>query len=230
MAINFLRSDIVGVGNGVKVLVYGRAGVGKTTLIATAPVPFIISAENGLMSLRHFQIVGAEVKTYDDMLEIYNWMIGSAEARQFATICLDSVTEIAERILENEKFANKDPRKAYGETHDKVLSLLRKFRDISHKNIYFSAKQESIKDEVTGLSLYGPSMPGRQLGPALPYLFDEIFNLGIAKTPQGQEYRYLRTAPDNQYDAKDRSGALQPFEPADLSAIFNKIRSSGAIQ
>lgn len=228
--INFIRTDISGIANGVKVLVYGRAGAGKTTLIATAPAPFVISAENGLMSLRKYQIVGAEVHTYEEMKEVCDWLHGSAEAKQFATVAMDSVSEIAERILENEKASNKDPRKAYGETQDKVLSILRRFRDIPGKNIYFSAKQEAAKDEVTGMVLNGPSMPGRQLGPALPYLFDEIFNLNIGKTPDGQEFRYLRTRMDNQYDAKDRSGVLDTFEPPDLTRIFNKIIASGAIQ
>jgi len=37
---------------GINVLVYGRAGVGKTTLIRTAPKPIIISIERGLLPLR----------------------------------------------------------------------------------------------------------------------------------------------------------------------------------
>jgi RecA-family ATPase len=38
--------------NGIKVLVYGHAGAGKTTLGATMPVPIIISAEGGLLSIK----------------------------------------------------------------------------------------------------------------------------------------------------------------------------------
>lgn len=35
--------------NGVKVLVYGKAGAGKTSLIPTLPHPVVLSAEGGLL-------------------------------------------------------------------------------------------------------------------------------------------------------------------------------------
>ena len=50
MAIN-LKSTATIASSGVKVLVYGQAGSGKTTLIRTAPAPLILSAEAGLLSL-----------------------------------------------------------------------------------------------------------------------------------------------------------------------------------
>ena len=69
-------------------------------------------------------------------------------------------------------------------------------------------------------------MPGARLGAELPYLFDEVFQIGIGKTPDGVEYRYLRTHPDIQSEAKDRSGCLDALEPPDLTHIFNKIIST----
>ena len=50
MAIN-LKTTATIESSGVKVLVYGQAGSGKTTLIRTAPAPLILSAEAGLLSL-----------------------------------------------------------------------------------------------------------------------------------------------------------------------------------
>ena len=40
--------------SGVKCVVYGPAGGGKTRLLATAPSPIILSAEKGLLSLKKF--------------------------------------------------------------------------------------------------------------------------------------------------------------------------------
>ena len=93
----------------------------------------------------------------------------------------------------------------------------------SGKHIYMSAKQESIKDETAGITLYGPSMPGSKLGGQLPYLFDEVFKLGLGRTTEGVEYRYLQTRPDFQSDAKDRSGTLDAMEQPDLTHIINKV-------
>jgi hypothetical protein len=209
--------------HGVKILCYGKAGTGKTTLCATAPNPVIISAEAGLLSLRGHEIPVIEVRSIDDLMEAYQWATESEEATHFETVCLDSLSEIAEVVLLHAKKTTKDPRQAYGELIEKMGNTVRAFRDLSGKHVYMSAKQESIKDETAGTTLYGPSMPGAKLGGQLPYLFDEVFRLNIGRTPDGTEYRYLQTRPDFQSDAKDRSGALDAMEQPNLAHIINKI-------
>ena len=209
--------------HGVKVLVYGPSGVGKTRLVATAPKPLLISAESGLLSLREFKIPVWPVATLEQLTSAYNWISKSAEAKQFATVCIDSITEIGEVCLANAKARFKDPRRAYGDLIDRMILILKAFRDLPGKHVYMSAKMEHYRDDFTGTVRNQPSMPGTKLGPALPYLFDEVFHMGIAKDNQGKDYRYLRTALDFQYEAGDRSGTLDPFEPPNLTHIFNKI-------
>lgn len=224
MALKFTTTDQAAQLHGVKVLVYGPSGVGKTTLCATAPAPIIISAEAGLLSLRKFTIPVIEIKTVEDLTEAHRWCIQSAEAAQFATVCIDSISEIGEVVLANAKRQVKDPRQAYGELLEKMMATIKAFRDLPGKHVYMAAKMEPVKDELTGIVRYMASMPGAKLGPQLPYLFDEVFRMGINKTPQGEAYRFLQTQPDLQYDAKDRSGALDPIEPPDLNHVFSKIQ------
>lgn len=226
--------------SGIKVLVYGGSGVGKTVLTATMPYPVLISAEAGSLSLRESnlkRIYNSDgsiclnmpiitVQTVDDLRDAHSWCMGSMEAKQFQSIGLDSISEIGEVVLNNAKRQVKDPRQAYGELIEKMETLVRAFRDIPGKNVLVSAKMEPMRDELTGVVKYGPSMPGAKLGPRLPYFFDEVFRLGIGKTPQGQEFRFLQTQPDLQFEAKDRSGALEPVEFPHLTQIFNKIINS----
>jgi hypothetical protein len=223
----FTTTDKVALSHGVKVLCYARAGAGKTTMCKTALTPVIISAEAGLLSLRDVSIPTILVESMADLTEIYNWCKGSKEAQGFETKCIDSLSEIAETVLGTEKAATKDGRKAYGDMADKMMALVRAYRDLPG-HVYFSAKSAYDKDEVTGISRYGPSMPGRQLGPQLPYFFDEVFSLEVGKDQQGADFRYLRTRLDLQYEAKDRSGALDQFEPPDLSHVVNKILRGAA--
>lgn len=224
MALKFTTTDQAAQLHGVKVLVYGPSGVGKTTLCATAPAPIIISAEAGLLSLRKFTIPVIEIKTVEDLTEAHRWCMQSAEAAQFATVCIDSISEIGEVVLANAKRQVKDPRQAYGELLEKMMATIKAFRDLPGKHVYMAAKMEPVKDELTGVVRYMASMPGAKLGPQLPYLFDEVFRMGINKTPQGEAYRFLQTQPDLQYDAKDRSGTLDPIEPPDLNHVFSKIQ------
>lgn len=223
MALNFTTTDKAAQLNGVKVLVYGQAGAGKTVLASTAPAPFLISAEGGELSLRNMQIPMVKVTTVDDLRDIYAWCERSAEAKQFQTICIDSLSEIAEVVLNNAKRQVKDPRQAYGELIEKMETTIRMFRDLPGRNVYMSAKMEPTKDELTGVVKYGPAMPGSKLGSKLPYFFDQVCRLGINKTPQGETYRFLQTQPDLQYEAKDRSGVLAAVEPPHLAQLFNKI-------
>ena len=223
MALNFTTTDRAAALNGVKVLVYGQAGAGKTVLTSTAPAPFLISAEGGELSLRSVQIPMVKVTTVDDLRDVYDWCARSNEAKQFQTICIDSLSEIAEVVLNNAKRQVKDPRQAYGELIEKMETTIRLFRDLPGRNVYMSAKMEPSKDELTGVIKYGPAMPGSKLGSKLPYFFDEVFRLGINKTPQGESYRFLQTQPDMQYEAKDRSGVLAPVEPPHLTQLFSKI-------
>lgn len=225
--------------NGIKILTYSDSGMGKTLMCATAPRPFVFSAESGLLSLRKKNIVkvfgdntpgitydlpGGHISTIEDLYEAYRWFTSSAEAAQFQTGCLDSLTEIAEVVLANAKRTYKDPRQAYGELITQMEQLIRAFRDIPGKHIYMTAKMEPTKNELTGVVTYNPSMPGSKLGPKLPYFFDEVFRLAIGKDPaNGKEYRYLQTQPDLQYGAKDRSGALDPVEYPNLTSVINKI-------
>lgn len=239
MALNFTTTEQSVQDAGIKVLTYAGSGSGKTVLCATAPTPIIISAESGLLSLKKSNLermfgVGTQGITYDipvilvsamaDLGDIYRWVTEAHEAKQFETICMDSLSEIGEKVLTNSKLIAKDPRQAYGDMAEKLIQLIKAYRDINGKNVYISAKMEKDKDEVTGAIMWQPMMPGKQVGPQLPYLFDEVFRMGVMKDPQGKEHRFLQTQPDTQYVAKDRSGNLAPLEAPNLTYLFNKIK------
>lgn len=220
MAIN-LKSTRGAAADGVKVLVYGGAGNGKTTLIGTLPDPIIISAEAGLLSLADFDIPYIEVTDMASLREAYSY-VASKEASAFKSVAIDSISEIAEVVLSYEKKNNKDPRAAYGEMQTQMADLIRAFRDLTGKNVYMSAKMEKVQDE-SGRILYGPSMPGKLLPQALPYFFDEVLALRVEKDEEGKSQRALMCDSDGLWSAKDRSGKLDAWETADLSYIINKI-------
>lgn len=225
MHIQIRSTQGIGLRQGVKCVVYGKAGMGKTTLCATAPNPFIISAEGGLLSLAQFNLPYTEIKTIEDLNRVHQWALQSNEARQFSTICVDSISEIAEVVLNNARKKAKDPRQAYGDLQEKMADVIRSFRDLQGFNVVMTAKQEFIKDDTTGAMLNMPSMPGKNLTRDLPYFFDEVFKIDIGVTQDGsnRKYRYLLTQPDFMNDAKDRSGRLSPIEEPHLGKLFAKI-------
>lgn len=231
MPLNFFSTSSHALNHGVKVCAHGKSGAGKTTLIATAPKPFVLSAESGTLSIAKQNIPGLLIGNMTDLMDAYAWCKTSVEARQFSTLCLDSISELAEKCLSDEKIKAKDPRQAYGEMQDKIAVQLRLFRDLPGFNVYFSAKSQLIQ-QPDGTVMYSPMMPGKQTGAGLAYYFDEFFYLGVADMPQldakgqKQQYRFLQTRGDALAEAKDRSGVLDMLEPPNLEHIFNKIRAT----
>lgn len=211
----------------IKTLVYSDAGAGKTTLIPTMPNVFGISAEGGFLSIAESDIPYAEVSSFNDLNEVYEWVTESDEAKDFESIALDSITEIAEVVLSNEKKNCKDGRAAYGEMGDKMQSIIRAFRDLD-KHVYFTSQLDKMKDENTGKLIFAPSMPGAKLSGKLPYFFDEVYALRVEKDGEGNAWRGLLTQPDGMWTAKSRSGKLDQWESADLGAVMRKIQGKEA--
>ncbi len=221
MAINVKSTGSLSA-NGVKVLVYGQAGVGKTALIATLPQPIVLSAEGGLLSLQEIDMPYVEISSIDTLREAYSWLKESSEAKTYQSVALDSISEIAEVILSHEKKVNKDPRAAYGAMQEQMADVIRAFRDLPGRHVYMSAKLEKTQDEM-GRVLYAPSMPGNKTGQALPYFFDEVLALRVEKDGDGNTQRALMCDSDGLWLAKDRSGKLDAWEAPDLGAIIKKI-------
>jgi phage nucleotide-binding protein len=205
--------------SGVKILIYGLSGVGKTTIIKTLSKVIVLSAEGGLLALQGEDVHFLEITDMDSLKEAYGWVY---ENPDYDSIALDSISEIAEVVLAAEKKKAKDPRAAYGAMQDQMNEIIRAFRDIPNKNVYFSAKLEKAQDEM-GRILYSPSMPGNKMGQALPYFFDEVLALRAEKTDEGV-VRMLQTVNDGVWAAKDRSGKLDEWEEPNLTNIINKIK------
>ena len=208
--------------NGVKLLVYGQAGAGKTTLITTLPKPIVLSAEGGLLSIQDADLPYIEIGSMDDLMEAYEWLTGSEEAKGYGSVALDSISEIAEVVLNAEKKIAKDPRQAYGAMQEKMSDVIRAFRDLPDRHVYMSAKLEKTQDEM-GRVTYAPSLPGNKMGQSLPYFFDEVLALRVEKDADGASQRALMCDSDGLWLAKDRSGKLGLWEAPDLGEIIAKI-------
>lgn len=223
MTLNFTTTDKASEDHGIKALVYGAAGGGKTTLCGSAPSPLIISAEKGLLSLRGSKHPVALVETAEDVDEVLVWCRTDAAKNGIQTICLDSISEIIEKVLASEKGKTKDPRAAYGEMANRGIKLVKDFRDLAGFHVLMTAKQTTVTDPVTGVAKAAPTAPGQQVGPALPYLFDLVMHAATDKDPEGKTYHYLRTHAAFNAEAKDRSGALDELEYPDFSNIITKV-------
>lgn len=230
------RSFTTTYGYGVRslsILVHGPTKVGKTRLAATTGVPgktIILAAEPGLLSLRDQKIRVYEMDTIATLLGAVDWLERAAAAGKLdgAWVILDSASDIAERLLRTLKTSPgtngkpMDPRQAYGEVSDAMTDVIKRLRALPCNTVCI-AQQERV-EKPDGV-VYTASLPGAKLSAKVGYSFELV--LAMHARREGDEVvRWLQTVADGRYEAGDRSGVLDPAEPADLGHIAAKIMAS----
>lgn len=216
--------------SGFKCILYGTSGSGKTHSISTAPNQegvAILSAEAGLRSLKNLcpKTAVEVVKDMASLRAAYEFLV-SPEGARFHTVFLDSITEIGEIVLAAEKLKCKDPRMAYGELIEQATRAIKAFRDLPGKNVILIAQESTNQDDM-GRIFRGPSMPGKQLGPKLPFWQDAVFCLRVKKDEDGSYKRAFQCRMvDEEYVAKFRGSELEDFEAPDWTVIFSKANAT----
>jgi phage nucleotide-binding protein len=220
--------------HGIKCVLYGASGVGKTTQIKTLVSEgfkvLVISAESGLLSLAGTKVDMVDISTNDKgeqlppskrferLLEVYKYM--SSQKHGYDTIVLDSLTELNSCLLEalREKFPDaKDTLRMFGENSMIMQKMIKAFRDLEI-NVILIALESNEKDDVgrrfTTIDVVG------KVAAAIPPLFDEVLYMFV----DDKGGRQILTNKSEKTVAKDRSGKLTMVEEANLGKIFKKIK------
>ena len=207
---------------GCKAIAYGGPGSGKTPLVMTAPRPVLLVVEPGMLSMREAKNVPAwEAYTLPRINEFFDWFFKSAEAKNFDTLCIDSISQVAEIILAEKLRTIKHGMQAYGEMAEDVNALLSKLYFMQHKHMYMIAKQATVEQD--GVQYRRPYFPGKDLNIKVPHLFDLILHLRKVLIPGQLDYVTAAcTKETRDAMARDRSGKLAEFEFPDLAKIFAK--------
>lgn len=222
---------------GVKAILYGQAGTGKTPMINTAPNPVLLATEPGLLSLKGSNILTWEAFTTERIEEFFKWFFESAESKKFDTLAIDSGSQIAELSLAKHQARCKDGRKAYGEMSLECMKWFDQLYFMPQKHVVLICKQmkaETGKQVVREGGAFTveftyqaqPFFPGNDLNIKVPHRYDEIFYVSRAQVPGFTNPTLaLRTQGTPEFYARDRSGMLDELEPPDLSYIFKKAMS-----
>lgn len=206
---------------GVKCLVYGDPGMGKTPCLSSAPRPVLCATEPGLRSMTHSDVPTWEAYTPARIQEFFDWLFGSAEATNFDTVGIDSVSQYAEIVLAAELALAKDPRKAYGELSRKVYGNLGGLYFMRQKHVYITAKKVFMEEGT--LFKARPYFPGKDLNVKVPHLYDEILHMEkTIDVTTGKQVPMFRTVPTPSILARDRTGQLAEMEPPNLTNLFAK--------
>ena len=189
---------------GAKALCYGAPGTGKTPLCNTAPRPVLCCVEPGMLSMRGSNVPTWQAFTVKAIDEFFEWLLKSNETKNYDTVCIDSLSQMAEIILLEEMSRHKDGRKVYGEMSSKVMRHLTNLYFIPQKHTYLICKQATTDEG--GIRQHRPYFPGQELNVKVPHMYDIILHVGVHNIPGYGQHRAFRTQGTLEAIARDRSG------------------------
>jgi hypothetical protein len=164
------------------------------------------------------------VASFADLAEVYSFL-ASPQAAGYKWVFIDSLTEIAAQCVEamKAKYPSKsDSFNMWGDYSDKMMQLIKAYRDLAAFNVVFTCLDSCEKDEMNR-RFVGPAMSGTSLKERLPSWFDLVLYMVSLPGADGKEQRAFITQPWERYPAKDRSGKLALVEAPHLGEIKRKI-------
>jgi len=210
--------------NNIKALIYAPPKYGKTTLAkTTGDRCLVVSLEAGLLSLRGSSVDYIEVDNNDKLDSFYSICSEIKKGVNYDTIYYDSMSEIADLLLEDAENKFPDSRQSlqkWGHYSKTLKSFVKFARDLSQYNVYFSCLSKDDKDEI-GRKIFIPDVAGG-LSRRLPQFFDLIMTIIISKK-EDEEKRFLLTSASDGWFCGDRSGCLNKYEEMNLAKIRGKI-------
>ena len=213
--------------HGLKVLLYGESGVGKTTMIGTLPgTTLLLNAENGTLVLRDCEnadnIDIIDVKTTAQLSEVYSALLNGE--LKYDNVVLDSLSEIGETIfadIDADPTVNKEFGGLYTTFRKRLTEIIKAFRDLKGVNVVLIALADQV--EFNGVVKTMPSLPHKKTQASIIALFDEC----ILLTSDVDGTRHTRTTDNAMHMAKSRmniedNGTILNFKTMYPDLLKNK--------
>lgn len=209
--------------SGVKCIIYGNPGCGKTPLVLTAPNPIYIAIERGQVSLQGTNVPAISAYDLASFYKVLEWIDKSPEAKAYDTYCFDSISALANLILDEElskksKSGEKvNGEAAYGEMAKRVIKAVETLYAIPNKNVVMLAQLNTKPAQAR------PYFPGNNIDTRIPHLFDAVFHLGYHDIPERGMTYSLQCRETADAFARCRFNQCADYEAAKLDYLFNKL-------
>jgi hypothetical protein len=236
----------------LKILVYGKPKLGKTTFGATGPKPLIIDCnERGTMSIRKFKDVKVfKVETWTD-IDLAFWYLHSGKHDR-ETVVLDTVTSLAQLCMkfvmgdEASRDPTKDPampsKQAWGKTAELMRTVILNFRNLPMNVVYLAQERRGYtEDDDEAPEVFPEISPSVRsaLTPAVDiigrmFLKEVVTKGGDGKKTRTLERRLLIGAHEI-YTTGDRSESglpsviRLPKRDDNLTRLINRIQGTGTL-
>jgi len=221
-----------------KVLLYGVAGTGKTTMAATFPKPLFLDLEGGMLStrrvgpvLRYPKNPSEDIKSYPQVVDFYNAIVADKNP-QFETIVIDSLNELQLLVTSyvvgkfrkvTRQYDDQMTLADYGKANRDFAKVVRLFLKLPYHVVFTAASsQKEFGDE--GALQIAPKFVGKQVGPDVQRMMDMIGYCFAKRMPNGTSEHYVSFRMTADYLAKDRLGIVDRDIPNSFDALMENMK------
>lgn len=234
------------------VVIYAAPGMGKTTLTTTLIEPgdedktLIIDADKGARVITNIRPNAniLKIATFADLEELFMlFKTGDPKWAGYKNIVIDTLTKMEQILLwdilkiKNRSIPTID---SYNERAARMAEAVHDWRSLE-RNVFFicheqefDVKEETPYGEEVVINRKMPALSGK-MAQILCAEADIVMRLGFKHvldkgTNESKTIRVLQTFKSDTVHAKDRSGNLERYEPANLRSILKKWYSKPAQQ
>lgn len=227
--------DTVGIKR-LKVLLYGTAGSGKTTMAATFPAPLFLDLEGGMRSTllvgdvhRYPADHDKDITSYREVVQFYN-AVRTYKNPFWKTIVIDSLNELQTHVTNNvvsrfdkvkRQYNDQLTLADYGKANRDYAKVVRLFLRLPFHIVFIAAAtKREVGDEETQIT---PKFVGRQVGPDVERMMDMIGYL-YTKKVENKDTHLASFKHSPGYLAKDRLRTISREFPNNFTDLIRNIQ------
>ena len=194
------RSNELKIQQNVKMMVYGQAGMGKTTFALSAPKPLLLDFDNGVKRVNTAHLddnVGiVQVNNWKEILDLLNY--NRNELQEFDTIVVDTIGKMIDYIITYRCGARNPQIQDWGTINNDFNWFTSSLSQLN-KNIVFVAHRDTRKEGDS--TVYIPALREKNYNSIVTEL--DLLGYLEMRSENGRPIRTITFSPTSRNDGKN---------------------------